>query len=81
MTFLTFTVPRGLVFNDDDQSSYRRVSTVRINARNIVSVEICPYSDHTDLLIKTVDGDTWVLPGTAEHLAQVDRLTSGEVIL
>lgn len=80
MPFLTFTVPRGLVF-DDDGTSYRRVSTVRINARNIVSVEICPYSDHTDLLIKTVDGDVWTLPGTPDHLAQVDRLTSSEVIL
>ena len=80
MTFLTFTLTRRPVFSgeydaNNEPISRRSVSTVRINSRNIVSVETRTFDDHIDLIIKTTDGDTWTLPGTPEHLAQVDRLT------
>lgn len=83
MTFLTFTLTRRPVFTgeydaNDEPICRRSVSTVRINVRNIVSVETRTFDDHADLLIKTTDGETWTLPGTPEHLAQVDRLTGFE---
>ena len=79
MTFLTFTLTGRSVFTgeydaNDEPISRRPVSTVRINLRNIVSVETRTFDDHVDLIIGTTDGETWTLPGTPEHLAQVDRL-------
>lgn len=84
MTFLTFTLTRRPVFTgeydaNDEPICRKPVTTVHINAANIVSIDIRAYSDHTDLLIKTVDGDVWTIPGTPEHLAQIDRLTATEV--
>ena len=83
MTFLAFTLTRRPVFTgeydaNDEPICRKPITTVHINAATIVSIDIRAYSDHTDLLIKTTDGETWTLPGTPEHLAQVDRLTGIE---
>lgn len=85
MTFLIFTLTRRPVFTgeydaNDEPICRKSVSTVRINAANIVSIETRCYEGEpvdgimpmkADLIIKTVDGDTWSFPGTTENLHNV----------
>ncbi len=90
MTFLTFTLPPQTVFTgkydaNSEPIFYKPYISVRLNKDHIVSIKT-HFHDRLegeadiqpDLVIKTVDGDTWIVPGTPEHLAQVDRLMGFE---
>ena len=72
--FAMFTVssrPVHTGWTDDGEPVYARqqATTTAINAAHIVAIEFRPSSTGTDLLIKTMDGDTWSFPGTDENMA------------
>lgn len=73
--FITLTVTRAMVPTGetaDGEPIYRKEpSAVMINTAHIVAIEYRPSSTGTDLIIKTVDGDTWSFPGTPENLHNV----------
>jgi len=71
--FAMFTVSSRPVHTGetiDGESVYaRQQATTAINAAHIVAIEFRPSSTGTDLLIKTLDGDTWSFPGTEDNMA------------
>lgn len=73
--FISLTVTRAMVATGesvDGEPIYRKEpSAVMINTAHIVAIEYRPSSTGTDLIIKTVDGDTWSFPGTTENLHNV----------
>lgn len=73
--FISLTVTRAMVATGesvDGEPIYRKEpSAVEINTAHIVAIEYRPSSTGTDLIIKTVDGDTWSFPGTTENLHNV----------
>ena len=71
--FISLTVTRAMVATGetvDGEPIYRKEpSAVLINTAHIVAIEFRPSSTGTDLLIKTMDGDTWSFPGTDQNMA------------
>jgi hypothetical protein len=73
--FISLTVTRAMVATGetvDGEPIYRKEpSAVLINTAHIVAIEYRPTSTGTDLIIKTVDGDTWSFPGTPDNLHNI----------
>jgi hypothetical protein len=76
--FAMFTVTSRPVHTgetiDGEPVYARQQATTAINAAHIVAIEFRPSSTGTDLLIKTMDGDTWSFPGTEDNLAAVKEI-------
>lgn len=72
-TLTSRPVPTGETIDGEPVYARQQASTA-INATHIVAIEFRPSSTGTDLLIKTLDGDTWSFPGTDINMAAAQEI-------